>query len=213
MNLVDPDGTKIYIGTYEFRDGALYNLKGEIETIDNIDDFTKRVYDAINEINSTSVGKDLITNLVDSDFSFFIRSSKDNQFVPSHGQGACAYATFETRKNDQSIIIGSGGTVHWNPAGKEILTENGLSNNPIINLSHELFHAEDAAFGLSDTREYNGLKKSEWQAVYNENRLRQELGLPLRQYYGRMVTPDGTLVGGYGPKLVSRGKPIRPYWY
>ena len=46
-----------------------------------------------------------------------------------------------------------------------------------------MFHGMDANHGLLDNRLYKGIKKDEWQAVYNENRLRKELGLPLRTYY------------------------------
>jgi hypothetical protein len=47
---------------------------------------------------------------------------------------------------------------------------------------------------------FNGLKKSEWRAVYRENIIRGQLGLPLRTHYGHDVS-TGTPVG-IGPSLI-----------
>lgn len=51
------------------------------------------------------------------------------------------------------------------------------------NLAHELYHAEDANFGLTDDRRYNNLPRDGWRASYFENQLRSSLGYPYRSHY------------------------------
>ncbi len=75
-----------------------------------------------------------------------------------------------------------------------------------------MFHGMDANHGLLDNRLYKGIKKDEWQAVYNENRLRKELGLPLRTYYKKGIDPEGML-HPVGEKMIRRGKQKELNWY
>lgn len=35
---------------------------------------------------------------------------------------------------------------------------------------------------------YNGLLKSEWRAIYRENLIKGQAGVPLRTYYGYDIT-------------------------
>ena len=59
--------------------------------------------------------------------------------------------------------------------------------------------------GLIDDKPEQGLARREWQAVYRENVLREELGFPLRTYY----QTKSSLV-----KIVNEfNLPIHPYWY
>ena len=59
----------------------------------------------------------------------------------------------------------------------------------------------------------DGLESNEWQAVYRENLMRQDLGLPLRTHYGSSMTSDGVKMGGVGPRVLTpANKPYMP-WY
>lgn len=78
---------------------------------------------------------------------------------------------------------GSGGTISWNSHGAVLATSIGGSVSKETDLAHEMFHALDANKGLLDDRSENGIKRSEWQAVYRENILREQLNRPLRTHY------------------------------
>ena len=58
-----------------------------------------------------------------------------------------------------------------------------------------------------------GLKKNEWQAVFNENLLRDQLNLPLRTHYTCGFDESGRFINGVGPEMLSNGQPIFPSWY
>ncbi len=80
--------------------------------------------------------------------------------------------------------------------------------------SHELFHALDANRGLLDERLEQGIKRSEWQAVYRENIHRQQMGLPLRTYYRSQEDQSGKSIQGLPPYMLTPGStPILPFWY
>lgn len=99
---------------------------------------------------------------------------------------------------------GSGGTMRWNPrSGQSGLDINRDRSRPsFIGLGHELIHAQDAntgqlhyqndytnvTTGVTYYSQYLGLRKSEWRAVYGENMVRGQLGIPLRAYYGLQET-------------------------
>lgn len=109
---------------------------------------------------------------------------------------------------------GSGGVISWNPNGSILATLNGGTISEETDLAHEMFHALDANRGLLDKRSYNGLERSEWQAVYRENILRGQLNRPLRTYYITTKDPSGNYVGGDGPSMLAgKNIPILPYWY
>ena len=54
---------------------------------------------------------------------------------------------------------------------------------------------------------HNGLLKSEWRAVYRENLIRVQAGVPLRTHYG--VDKSTDIPVGIGPRLLTPlNKPI-----
>lgn len=85
--------------------------------------------------------------------------------------------------------------------------------NQATDLAHEMFHALDANRGLLDHREEKGIPRKDWQAVYRENILRGQMGLPLRTHYRKQMTSNGGFVGGRGERMTSEGKPIKTSWY
>ncbi|KXU56306.1 M91 family zinc metallopeptidase, partial [Prevotella bivia] len=109
---------------------------------------------------------------------------------------------------------GSGGTIFWNSYGAVLATLEGGQVSKETDLAHEMFHALDANRGLLDSRSENGIKRSEWQAVFRENILREQLGRPLRTHYRTNKDQDGNFVKGSGPSMLSdKNKPILPVWY
>ena len=93
------------------------------------------------------------------------------------------------------------------------MTTAGKQNSPELNLVHEMAHAYDSSFGLLNDEMVKQVKKSEWQAIYNENIIRQELGLPLRTRYLKATDTEGNDLGYTGPCFVKHNKPYRPSWY
>ena len=93
------------------------------------------------------------------------------------------------------------------------MTTKGERNNPEINLAHELSHADDAGHGRLVDGEEQFVKRNEWQAMYNENLIRGELGLPYRLYYRVAVDPEGNVVQYLYPKFIVKKQPIKPTWY
>lgn len=102
---------------------------------------------------------------------------------------------------------GSGGTIYFNPSTTTSgFNTAGNRNRPsYIGLAHEMFHGRDANQGvLYNSKSYTnpisggtyqsthqGLLKAEWRAVYYENVLHGQAGLPLRTHYGLQQTPNG----------------------
>ncbi len=214
MNYVDPNGATLYIGMYRYDEGLLYDIDNFIMDLDDLDEFTRSAYDALQALSASKTGRSMISDLEMSDFNFVIRHGNKSQFQADNGGEASGFGNQERLPEEmkQMIILGSGGTVYWNEEGSPLLTTAGETISPSTDLGHELSHAQDAAFGLQDNRDFLGLPKNEWQAVYNENLIRRDLHLPLRTYYYTILYPDGTRVG-ISPIMIKRGKPIRPNWY
>ena len=115
-----------------------------------------------------------------------------------------------------NLAGGSGGTMYWDPVGSALPTTAGIKTAPFADLAHEMFHGLDANRGLLDDRAYLDPKvdRAEWQAVYRENTMRSQLGMPLRTHYIIETDPSGTVIGSAGPRMLSPlNKPILPPWY
>lgn len=83
--------------------------------------------------------------------------------------------------------------------------------NNIISLGHELFHALDASSGLIDGTEVSeGVTRNDYQAVYNENRLRSSMNIPLRTHYKVIDALNGI---GTGPSMLINNRNVKPSWY
>ncbi|MBQ8070261.1 MAG: hypothetical protein IJ202_05385, partial [Bacteroidales bacterium] len=209
VNLVDPTGEFLYIGDYLFFQGRLFDQTGELIDIKELDEFTLDAFNALAEINTTAVGRELVDELQYSDFTFIIRSAEFSQFKRDNTQGSVGNLIQQSREDQ---VVGSGGTIFWNSEGSPLFTQKGLLINATTDLAHEMFHGMDANHGVLDNRLYKRIKKDEWQAVYNENRLRKELGLPLRTYYMKGIDSEGVL-HPVGARMIRWGKPKELNWY
>ena len=110
------------------------------------------------------------------------------------------------------------GSLSWNSqksSVNNVLTTNGEQCSPTTNLGHELGHAYDhfvehlPATQLDNL--INGCKISEWRAVYYENRMRKEMGLPYRTGYRTIkIYPEtGEKKTVFTRMLNRKGEPIK----
>ena len=208
--LTDFDGMRLFINGYELVGDLLLDSYGNVLSEEDMDDFRRSAYQSVIMISQSKIGREIIESLQYSDFDFNIVFDEKNGFVSTDTRGAHAYARNE-QPNEH--IFGAGGIIKWNNHGAKVMTMKGESNTPAMNLAHEMAHAEDASFGLLDNRKVDLVEKSEWQAMYKENLVRKELGLPLRTYYLKGYDPDGNFVGYLPPYFVKNNLPIRPSWY
>ena len=99
-------------------------------------------------------------------------------------------------------------------SGVSLPTIAGMRNNPFVVLGHEMFHGLDANRGTMTDGTSQGLDNNEWQAVYRENVMRSQAGIPLRTHYVVNATLEGVRVGGTGVRMISpANSPILPLWY
>lgn len=184
--------------------------------------FLKQTVKALNVIASTNEGGNMLNELQTSKNNFDIKSFKANANKRDEFDATDVGAAFNNQLltdpsatgTQRAKSGGSGGTIYWDPSGVEIPTTNGTQVNPAIDLAHEMFHALDANRGLLDDRLEQGIKRGEWQAVFRENTLRSQMGVPLRTHYVKSVDQSGNVLGGAGPRMITNSNtPILPSWY
>ena len=214
IRLTDPTGDTICINGQHYKPGMSSN---------GLDEFSKKAVDALNTMYGTDEGRSLIDKLLSSENMFTIEEAATSEFKPLDRRRACL-AQLKTDPDYQTEYQGwldigfdfnggSGGTILWNPTGSILPTEKGGQVCATTDLAHEMFHALDADQGMMDYRVEKGISRNDWQAVYHENILRGQMGLPLRTHYRKQMTSNGVFVGGSGEMMISEGKPIRPSWY
>ena len=227
MRFSDPLGDTVLIrhrnkdivynnGVLTNKDGSAY--KGKVKG------FLKQTVNALNtgRTGGSAEAVSLIAELQGSTNNFTIVKGEKNNFDPNKSQRFGAEANQIRTDPNRSLELaavpanllqgGAGGTITWNPKGDNVWVVGGkLDNNPTMNLLHELFHARDGNRGLMDDRNENGIKRNEWQASYKENIVRQQMGLPLREYYREQN--NAGVVTPLAPKLLdATNNPIRPTW-
>ena len=212
VNLVDPEGLELFIGQYKYKDGKLYDSEDNVVKEEQMDDFTKKVYNALCSIATTKTGQEVIDTLQNAKYGYKIQKGEKSSFSKQNVQAACYYA-YPKEVQDHLNQIGSGGTIFWNEEGALLPTENGGQINSTSDLFHEMSHAFDAFHGMLDNTKFEELKKEEWQAVYRENLFRHEFKLPLRTHYYPVINIVGKFIGGTGPYMLKEGKPLKPSWY
>ena len=186
--------------TLKYENGNLYNKDGSAYE-GKVKGFLKKTVDALASTSSTAEGSSVVTELQNSNNDFTIVKSSENSFVPDSSRNSFANIPELQALVPNLSSTGSGGTINFNPnttsSGFNTL---GNTDRPgYVGLAHEMFHGRDSNQGVlypsNDYMTYratvNGLKKSEWRAVYYENILRSQAGLPLRTSYGIQLTPSG----------------------
>ena len=217
---IDPNGKEIWIhtrhGDLQYVDGALYNKDGSSYE-GKITNYCQKVISAISELNKTDEGKSLVTELQNSNNKFTIKRG-NNKFEPNSKVKAGAnLSEVKSVTGNADGSTGSGGTIYWNTNSTSGgLNLNGSTHRPAyIGLGHEMGHASDSNQGLlhfsSDytnsstgatySSTHNGLLKSEWRAVYRENLIRSQAGIPLRTHYGYDISTG--VPCPIGPRLLN----------
>ena len=191
--------------------------------------YLKKVTTALGQIDDGDEGADMISELQGSKNVFTIERARKNEFKPSKHNNAYRHelerdepATYAIlTKDGKSIAGGSGGTIFWSPSKStshafELGNDDPVSR-PFIFLAHEMFHALDANRGRLYSKVVDGVKGSEWQAVYRENILRDQLKLPLRTHYKRteqIMDKEPNINKPTGPYMLTPDhKPLLPSWY
>jgi hypothetical protein len=217
---VDYHGDSLWVknhsNEYLYNNGSFY-LNGQIVKSKG---FLKSVGRALESIINTEEGASLIQELSSSNNSFTIVRGDDDQFSASDiikAYGIERIVTFDSYveyNGLESVVGGSGGVITWNPNGVSLPTTQGLTKTPFADLAHEMFHALDANRGLLTSEKTLGIKNNEWQAVYRDNTLRSQAGLPLRTHYQVAINAYGVRIGGAGPRMLTMDNQIiKPSWY
>jgi RHS repeat-associated protein len=210
-----------------YNNGSLSNNDGS-QFKGKIKGFLKQVVNSLNKgVKGSAEAKAEVGELQGSKNNFTIVKGTTNKTDYNPSQRLAAYANQIKIDPSQAGVLagasanqltgGSGSTITWNPNGDNVWVTGGVQdNNPTTNLFHELGHAVDDNEGLRDDRvpdpSYPALNRSEWQATYRENIIRQQLGLSLRTNYLSADTGTGQIP--YGPSMLdASGSPISPPWY
>ncbi|MCR5114673.1 MAG: hypothetical protein K6A95_03225 [Bacteroidales bacterium] len=174
VRLVDEDGREIWIigedgFEYQYFNGKLYTSDGDVCSVIE-GSFEENVLNTLDVLRSTKTGGRIIRDLENCDEKV-----------------AIVNADRRTDRPGKDAFIHTG-RIAWNPkGGGYVQTTRGKRNDAITNLGHELVHAHDKYVEkLSPdvlNRQIDHCPLKEWRAVYYENRMRKELGLPYRTGY------------------------------
>ena len=206
-----------------YNNGSLSNKNGSAYG-GKVKGYLGKVVGALGSLNKTTEGESMVSELQGSKNNYKIMNGSANSFTPS--KLSTSYANVQSLQNVSNGSLptgGSGGTIVWNPSisTSGMNTAGNIVRPPYIGLGHEMAHGRDVNQGVlyiggdyinplngnSYSAQYEGLKKSEWRAVYYENIIRSQAGIPLRTQYG--LQSDGGSFTGTGPSLLSpTGQPI-----
>ena len=189
LKYVDPTGMWIEIlhggENYKYENGQLYQYQKEGENIGQwtvftveTDRFLEGIQDALNKINRSVTGSELIDFFANDDNSAYIE------------------ATFDYVKGNSIDISGVVNIIYLkdNLTGSEIPTEAGIQISPFwLDVAHELAHRQDLILDNKtaisewlrhpDTGEI--IPKTEQYATKVENQIRADFGMSLRTHYVR----------------------------
>jgi RHS repeat-associated protein len=201
------------------RQTVIYN-KGNLTNSDNStytgkkSKYLNKVVGALTDLSYNSrEGNSMVRELEGSTNSFTIRKGT-NEFIADKTTASFSNIPEVMATSGGTLIGGgSGGTIYWNPGSSTsgMNTAGNTTRPAFIGLGHEMAHARDAnngvmylsndytnpITGVTYNALFNGLKKSEWRAVYYENLIRAQTGVPLRTNYG--LSDDGEKYTGTGP--------------
>jgi hypothetical protein len=175
--------------------------------------FLRKVLTALTTVTASNEGASIVTALERSTNNYVITHSSENlakrtEFKPDDvGAAYTVQLKTDTTATGRYRLQagGSGGIVYWSPAGTPMPTTSGIRINAAMDLIHELFHGLDADGGLLNDRRTLAIEQSEWRAIYYENVVRDELGIPLRTHYAKTTDPSNRVLAGTGTDVLAIG--------
>ena len=200
VKLVDPNGREIWIvgedgNKYQYFNGKLYTSDGEVcHVVEG--SFEESALNNLDVLRSTKTGGRIIRDLETCAEKVTIVNANER-----------------TDKPGKDAFIQTG-RIAWNPnGGGEVQTTRGKRNDAITNLGHELVHAHDKYVENLSFAELNmtidHCPLGEWRAVYYENRMRKELGMPYRTGYTTQQEHKGTTFPYFTRMLDSFDHPYK----
>ncbi len=197
--LKDPNGREIWIvgedgNKYQYFNGKLYTSDGEVcHVVEG--SFEESALNNLDVLRSTKTGGRIIRDLETCEKKITISDAKNRSDKPG--------------KNGFILT----GTITWNTNDGIVQTTKGERSDPITNLGHELVHAHDRYVEkISDAildEQINHSPIGEWRAVYYENRMRKELGLPYRTGYTSKQKQGNTTFSYFTRMLDYFDRPIK----
>ena len=170
MIIIEWGGVKCY-----YSDGKLYSDREfKNEYLAEEGSFFHKAQITLNTIADTKTGKTLVNELAnDKEYKVKVVEGEDSGFNP--------ITKSRDPYNEANAVI------TWNTSGGLVPTKGGMLRNGVTSLAHELCHGYDYmknTYSIEDgPGGYGDIKICDWKAVYHENQIRQELGLPLRTHY------------------------------
>jgi len=181
VKLVDPDGEEIIIEwggmKFYYSGGKLYSDREfKNEYVAEEGSFFHKAQTTLNTIANTKTGKTLVNGLAnDTEFKVKIIEGEDSGFE------------LLTKSRDPHNEANA--KITWNTSGGLVPVEGGMLRNGVTSLVHELCHGYDYMKNTYSIENgpgcYGDIKICDWKAVFHENQIRQELGLPLRTHYNK----------------------------
>jgi hypothetical protein len=225
--MIDVNGDSLWIQNRGerilYENGKLYNadgsaysgkaLKANKDGTTTLKGFVGKTVNALGTIKGTAEGGSMISKLQSSDNNFSIIRASSSSFswndatkafanqIMSDPVQANTYAALQSA--GVSLSGGSGGTIYWNPSGTTLPVVGGTGISGTTDLAHEIFHAQDANQGMSDNRLFYGITRSDWSAVYGENMVRSQLGMPLRTHYVKNLDLSTGSITGTGTRMIT----------
>ena len=203
VKLVDPNGEEIYVGEYTYNNGQLYDKDGKRFTPIS-DSFEEKALQSLNTLKGTKQGSELMAPFEgETGKDVIIKEASNNPHTPGKVQvNDYVYSHDNVFKS---------ATIYWDPEGVQLFKT--LEPNATTDLGHEFSHAYDMAKGVKyPTGNYDNCPRNEWQAVYRENMIREELGVPYRRGYKVLLhnTKDDTTTTYLTKMLTPGGMPFTP---
>ena len=204
VKLVDPDGEEIYVGEdYYYRDGNLYTKNDGKVYNPTKGSFEEKALNSLNTLKRTKQGSELMSPFEgETGQDVVIKDACNNPHTPG-----------KVEVNDVEYLndVFKAATIYWNPEGEQLFKT--LEPNSTTDLGHEFSHTYDEAKGVKyPTDKYDNCPLSEWQAVYRENMIRGELGVPYRKGYKVLLRnkEDGNIMHYLTKMLTPGGIPFTP---
>ena len=180
VKVVDPDGEEIYVGDdYYYRNGYLYYKGTDKVFVPDNDSFEGKALNSLNKLRNTNQGGELIEKFEGNTGKDAIIIDAIYRQGEKNNQSGVDNETIDNETGDFKSA-----TIFWNPEGKSLRTTEGYQQNGTTDLGHEFSHVFDMTDkSVSRNQAPAGAPEGEWRAVYRENMIRYELGLPYRMGY------------------------------